>query len=195
MNAIVPRWEWRTFGSAFRTAEEAVAGLECERTESSDEVYLLSPANDAAVKIRGGLMDIKELTQVSEAGLEQWRPAMKEKFPLPQDEAEKVCAALGVSGPPPDGDAYSQDEFLAVLADPSRGVRAVDVFKHRRHYTFAGCMVEMTEVIAADQRLRTLAVESEDAASVLSAVGELGLTSRANTSYPRWLKAAVGMGG
>ena len=35
---------------------------------------------------------------------------------------------------------------------PGRGVRAVEVHKHRRHYTIDGCMVEMTEVIAADQR-------------------------------------------
>ena len=100
------------------------------------------------MKIRAGLMDIKVLEQVSEAGLEQWRPAMKETFPLPRGEADKVCAALGVSAPPPGKDAFSLDEFLAVLAAPERGVRAVAVHKRRLHYTVNGCMSEVTEVVA-----------------------------------------------
>ena len=81
------------------------AALEPELTQESDETYLLSPGTDAAVKIRAGLMDIKVLEHVNEAGLEQWRPAMKETFPLPRGEADKVCAALRVSAPPPGAEA------------------------------------------------------------------------------------------
>ena len=94
MDTIVPRWEWRTFGSDFGAADAVFAALEPELIQESDETYLLSPGTDAAVKIRAGLMDIKVLEHVSEAGLEQWRPAMKETFPLPRGEADKVCAAL-----------------------------------------------------------------------------------------------------
>ena len=193
MTPIVPRWEWRTFGTEFGAADEAVAALEPELTQESDEVYLLSPGADAAVKVRAGLMDIKLLEHVDEAGLEQWRPAMKETFPLPRGEAEKVCAALGVSAPPPDVDAYTLDEFLALLAAPERGVRAVHVHKRRLHYTVLGCMTEVTEVVADGEQVRTLALESEDAGQVAAAVKELGLADRPNTSYPRWLKAAAGM--
>jgi exopolyphosphatase/guanosine-5'-triphosphate,3'-diphosphate pyrophosphatase len=192
---IVPRWEWRTFGTAFGAADEAVAALEPELTQESDEVYLLSPGTDAAVKIRAGLMDVKELERVDEAGLEQWRPAMKETFPLPRGEAGKVCAALRVSAPPGGADAYSLDEFLAVLAAPERGVRAVAVHKRRLHYTLGGCMTEVTDVVAAGRQARTLALESTDAELVVAAVRELGLEDRANTSYPRWLKSAAGMEG
>ena len=113
MNAIVPRWEWRTFGPAFRAADAAFAALEPEQTQESDETYLLSPGRDAAVKIRAGLMDVKLLERVDEAGLEQWRPAMKETFPLPRGEAERVCAALGVAAPPFGRQAFSLDEFLS----------------------------------------------------------------------------------
>jgi exopolyphosphatase/guanosine-5'-triphosphate,3'-diphosphate pyrophosphatase len=193
MSDIVPRWEWRTFGSEFGAADEAVAALEPELTQESDETYLLSPGADAAVKIRAGLMDIKLLEHVDEAGLEQWRPAMKETFPLPRGEADKVCAALRVSAPSADADAYSLEEFLALLAAPERGVQAVAVHKRRLHYTLGGCMTEVTDVVAEGQQIRTLALESADALRVAATVRELGLADRGNTSYPRWLKAAAGM--
>ncbi len=100
-----------------------------------------------------------------------------------------------MSAPWPGTDPFSCDEFLALLAAPERGVRAVAVHKHRLHYTLNGCMIEVTEVVAAGQAVRTLAVELDDAVQVVDTVRELGLADRENTSYPRWLKAAVGMEG
>ena len=195
MDKIVPRWEWRTFGSEFGTADATFADLEPELVQESDETYLLSPGADVAVKIRAGLMDVKVLEHVDEAGLEQWRPAMKETLPLPRREAEKVCAALGVSGPPPGIAAFSLDELLALLAVPERGVRAVAVHKRRLHFTINECMAEMTEVVADGKAARTVAIESADAERVVATVRHLGLFGRENTSYPRWLKAVVGMEG
>jgi len=195
MDTIVPRWEWRTFGEEFGAADATFAALEPELVQESDEIYLLSPGTDAAVKIRAGLMDVKHLEHVSEAGLEQWRPATKETFPLPRGEADKVCAALGVTAPPPGTAAFSLDEFLAVLAAPERGVCAVAVHKRRLHYTVNECMSEVTEVVAEGRKVRTLAIEATDAERVIATVRELGLSGHANTSYPRWLKAAVGMEG
>jgi len=195
MSTIVPRWEWRTFGSASGAADAvlSVPDAEPDLVADSDEVYLVSPGAEAAVKIRAGLMDVKVLEHVDEAGLQQWRPALKESFPLPHGEALKVCAALGVSAPPSQVNALSCDDLLALLAAPDRGVRAVRVRKHRRHYTIGGCMVEVTDVTAEGRQVRTLAVESTDAAQVVATVRGLGLLDRPNTSYPRWLKAATGM--
>jgi len=113
--------------------------------------------------------------------------------PRPRSEAYKVCGELRVSAPWPGTDPFSLDDFLALLAAPERGVRAVAVHKRRLHYTLNGCMIELTEVVAAGQTVRTLAVELDDAARVVDTVRELGLLDRENTSYPRWLKAAVGM--
>ena len=195
MDTIIPRWEWRTFGSDFGAADETFAALEPELVQESDETYLLSPGADAAVKIRAGLMDVKLLVEVNADGLEQWRPAMKETFPLPRGEVDKVCAALGVAAPPPGTAAFSLNEFLAVLAEAERGVRAVAVHKRRLHYTVNGCMSEVTEVVAGGHKVRTLAIETTDAERVIATVRDLGLAGRENTSYPLWLKAAVGMRG
>jgi exopolyphosphatase/guanosine-5'-triphosphate,3'-diphosphate pyrophosphatase len=190
---IVPRWEWRAFGSDLGGADATFASLEPELTQESDETYLLSQSSVAAVKIRAGLMDVKELREVSEAGLEQWRPAMKATFPLPRAEALKVCAELRVRVPPAGKTTFTLDEFLALLTAPERGIRAVAVHKLRRHYTVNGCMAEVAEVTAEGRAIRTLAIELDDAERVVDTVRKLGLSDRENTSYPRWLKTVVGM--
>src|SRR5262249_41579332 len=84
MEVIVPRWEWRTFGASFGDADRRFRQLPPGNVQESDELYLLSPNCDANVKTRDQLMDIKALEQVNPDGLEQWRPVVKGKFPLPQ---------------------------------------------------------------------------------------------------------------
>ncbi|HPA79473.1 MAG TPA: hypothetical protein PLS95_01565 [Thermoanaerobaculales bacterium] len=194
MAAIVPRWEWRTFGSDFGAADAGFAALAVEKVQESDELYLLSPVTHANVKIRAELMDIKTLEQTDQVGLEQWRPVLKASFPLGQADVAAVCAALGVSAPA-GREAFALDELIAELARPGRGVRAVEVHKRRLRYTINGCMSEMTEVVADGVPVRTVAIESEDAVRVVAAVREMGLAGRPNISYPRGLKAAVGMKG
>jgi len=49
---IVPRWEWRTFDERFGEADIHFAALSPDRAQESDEVYLLSLASDASVKVR-----------------------------------------------------------------------------------------------------------------------------------------------
>ncbi len=194
MSTIIPRWEWRTFGTRFGAADAKFAALATEKVQESDEIYLLSPVTDANVKIRAELMDLKTLEQTSQAGLEQWRPVMKASFPLAPGDVGTVCAALGV--PPPAGrDAFTLDQLVAELGAPARGVRAVVVHKRRLRYTINGCMSEMTEVVVDGAPVRTVAIESEDAGRVVEAVREMGLAGFPNISYPRGLKAVVGMKG
>jgi DNA-binding CsgD family transcriptional regulator len=73
---IIPRWEWRVFGTGFGVAEAAFAALIPGSIGESDEVYLLSAAG-SNVKVRDGLMDIKFLREVDGDGLERWEPVMK----------------------------------------------------------------------------------------------------------------------
>jgi len=187
MEAIVPRWEWRTFGASFGDADRRFHQLPPGKVQESDELYLLSPNCDANVKIRDQLMDIKALEQVNPDGLEQWRPVMKGKFPLPAAEVANACAALRVAPLSPRDD-YTLEQIRAELAHPSRGVRAVSVHKRRQRYTVGECLAEMTELIADGHPARTVALEFEDPAIVLAAVQEMGLGRFENVSYPRGLK-------
>jgi len=187
MEAIIPRWEWRTFAASFGDADPRFRQLPPGQLEEGDELYLLSPNCDANVKIRDQLMDIKALEQVNPDGLEQWRPVMKGKFPLPAAEVAKVCAALRVAPLAP-RDEYTLQQIQAELTHPSRGVRAVAVHKRRQRYTVGECLAEMTDLVADGHPTRTVAIEFEDPAMVLAAVHEMGLGRFENVSYPRGLK-------
>jgi exopolyphosphatase/guanosine-5'-triphosphate,3'-diphosphate pyrophosphatase len=104
--AIVPRWEWRTFGDAFGAAEDVLAGLTSDRARESDEIYLLSTASNTSVKLRDELVDVKRLDRVNEDGLELWIPEMKEAFPLTRDHVATVLEAVAATGHRLDRDRY-----------------------------------------------------------------------------------------
>ncbi len=187
MATIIPRWEWRAFGTAFGPSEDAFASLTPTGVQESDELYLL-PAPGARigdnVKVRDDLMDIKVLREVNADGLEQWTPVMKASFPLPAAGVRAVFEALRLETPPLVRDSYTLDQFTSDLATTS-GLRAVNVHKRRVRYSVGGCTSEVSDVVADGRPIRTVAIESEDAAAVIAAVRSVGLGDYVNTSYPR----------
>jgi exopolyphosphatase / guanosine-5'-triphosphate,3'-diphosphate pyrophosphatase len=192
--AIVPRWEWRTFGERFGPAEEAFDALTPERAEESDETYVLSTQSDASAKIRAGLMDVKHLDTVNGDGLEQWRPVMKAEFPVPAADVGAVLAELGVSLVLLERDAYSLPEFVEDVVPRYPELRAVDVHKQRAHFTIGGAMAELSELTVDGRTIGTIAIEGEDPDAVISVVRDLRLADRVNTCMARMLKAFVGLG-
>lgn len=194
MEKIIPRWEWRTFGETFGEADAKYAAFTPTDIQESDELYFLSPASDQNVKVRFDLMDIKTLVEVDANGLEQWTPVMKAKFPLAADEVKKVLAALDVKVPSLARAEYTLDQFVSDLGEPG-GLRAVQVHKRRVRYKVNGCTSELTDVVADGRKIRTVALELEDAARVLATVRELELDAFPNISYPRGLKQLLGMKG
>lgn len=181
------RWEWRTFGEQLGQAEERLGPLDPERVVESDEIYLLSTDSDHAVKVRDGLMDVKQLEQVDDDGLELWKPVMKSRLPIPAADARVALAALGVAA------ALDRDTYdLAGLVEATGGaVREIPVHKTRRHCTFGGCMAELTDIGTPGRSARTIAIESEEPALVIAAVRALGLDPRPNVSVPRALRELV----
>ena len=186
MSEIMPRWEWRSFGRRFPSAEERLARLTPSGVQESDEVYLLSASGDN-VKVRDALMDVKVLQETNADGLEQWTPVMKAGFPLSATDTAKVLGALHRSVPGSLGDSYTLDAFLEAFAGRDSGIRVVRVHKRRVRYTIDGCMAELSDILAEGKPTRTIAVESEDAAAVVRAVAGLGLGGYVNVSYPRAL--------
>ena len=191
---IVPRWEWRTFGEEFGAAEDRFASLTPEQTVESDELYVLSTLAGETVKVRAGLMDVKHLERMNEAGLEQWLPVLKAEFPLPAEDVRKVLEMQRVGAPPLTRPAYTLDELLDEALRPRDELLEVEVHKLRRRYLIDGCMAELTDVTTKRASTRTIAVESENADLVIATVRELGLGSRENTSFPRGLAQLVGFG-
>jgi len=183
---IIPRWEWRTFGSRFGAADVVFRALTPTGIQESDELYLLSGAGDN-VKVRDDLMDIKVLKEVNADGLEQWTPVMKGTFPLSATDVRRVFESLRRPAPALARDAYTFDQFLVEVAGPDPDLRSVKVHKRRVRYTIGGCTSEVSDVVADGKESRTIAIESEDPAAVIAAVRSVGLGDYVNTSYPRGL--------
>jgi exopolyphosphatase/guanosine-5'-triphosphate,3'-diphosphate pyrophosphatase len=194
-SAIVPRWEWRTFGERFGAADEHFASLTPERVQESDELYLLSVSGvHSTVKVRDRLLDVKRLEHVDDAGLQQWLPVMKAEFPLAAADVGTALSALNVEAPPLERAAYTEDQLLDEIVRPNPALLPVAVHKRRQRYTIGGCMTELTDVVTDRASTRTIAVETTDPKLVLATVRELGLESRLNTSFPRGLRQLVGFG-
>jgi len=193
MDQILSRWEWRTFGQEFGSAEPRLAALAVENVQQSEEIYLLSTVSDANVKIRDQLLDIKRLEAVNADGLERWRPVLKEPFPLSASAIASVNAALGLQAIPVSADNLALDRLLASLASPDGPVRVVNVTKTRTRFHIQGCVAELADVVANGTKVRTVAIEDTDPAKVIGAVRAMRLDGYPNTSYPRGLLQLIGL--
>ena len=89
MATIIPRWEWRTFGSDFKGADQKIMDLN-PSVKKSGEKYILSRNSNENCKIRDDLMDIKSPVNVNEDKLEQWYPTMKLAFPLSKEQVTEL---------------------------------------------------------------------------------------------------------
>lgn len=194
-NEIIPRWEWRAFDKGFGESNNPFSAYSGSGVKESDELYFLSSVASENAKVRDGLIDIKILQQVNPAGLEQWKPVLKEGFPLPASGAKKVFDMLGVDPPNFARPEYTLQQFADELMKPDQRLRAVSIHKKRARYNVEGCMAELTEVTAEGKTTHTVALESEDPARVIATVRKLGLDRCKNTSYPKGLKQLLGMNG
>jgi hypothetical protein len=193
MPEIIPRWEWRTFTSDLKKAEENIRKFPEGKTRESAEVYILSEVSNDNTKVRDDLMDIKTLQQVNEDRLELWLPIMKGTFPLPVAEIEKVFKCFRVSVPKFQRDQYTFQQYLDEVIRPSKLLKAVNVLKKRTGFTINNCTVEIAEVKVDDKTIKTACVEMEDPAMVIKTVRELELDGFPNINYLRGLKNLVGM--
>ena len=191
MSEIIPRWEWRSFGQHFGDAETCLMAYGPDKLQHSDEIYLLSSGSDANVKIRDGLMDIKQLEQTDAHGFELWRPVLKEAFPLPVAAIQSVFAALGITAKL-ERLPITLDQLLAELISNS-SLRILNVHKSRTRYHLEDSIAELTEVVADGKTIRTMAIEAEDPAHIAAALRALNLEGIENVSYPRGLKRFVEM--
>ena len=190
MATVIPRWEWRAFARRFPRAEDRFAETASTEPAESEELYFLS-GGSGNVKVRDDLMDVKVLRETDAAGLERWEPVMKEGFPLAAASVERVFEALEVPAPSLSRDAYTLDQLLSEVIEPTGEVRTVRVHKRRTRYRLSGCVGEVADVAAGDRATRTIAIESEDPSAVIEAVRRFGLEGYVNTSYPRGLGALI----
>ena len=118
---IIPRAEFRVFG------KDIISGVQehmwkCKATLYAarvmpTEVYFLSRrTNEANVKVRDGLLDIKTKVGETPEGYEIFQPRGKFQFPVKQAELAEILKHLQV---PLEltKDVYTLEEFIAMAKD------------------------------------------------------------------------------
>ena len=190
MATIIPRWEWRTFGSDFKGADQKIMELN-PSVKKSGEKYILSRNSNENCKIRDDLMDIKSPVNVNEDKLEQWYPTMKLGFPLSKEQVTELFTKYFKIDVPELADSYDYAAFVE-LCGQQKDLCVVDVKKVRYITNIDETIVEVAETEFNGVPNRTVCVEHFDPALVMSVVRKLGVEGLPNINYIRAMKDAVG---
>lgn len=193
---IHPRFEFRVFGNDLAEFENKIKDLAPkEMTRNMDSIYLLTPwKRKNNIKIREGVMDIKNLEQQHE-GLQQWNPFLVGEFPLKAEIIKTVVfPALGIESPVFERSAYSLKQFLKEVVSIDPDLAVAFVWKTRHAYTVGDCITEIAEIKVNGASVKTICIEAEDPQKVLKAKEMLGMGSNLeNVSYPLAMKRIMGL--
>jgi len=156
------------------------------------ETYILSRlTNDANVKVRDGLLDIKVKSGTTPEGYEVFQPVGKYQFPVTGDQLRAITAALKIDWPA-ERVTWTFDEF-SHQARQHPDLALVAVEKVRHGFTMDGVICEYAQVWFNGAMVETACVESEDHVQMASVVDALGLTGVPNVNYLKAAKQVVGM--
>lgn len=185
---IVPRYEFRVWDTDLEAVRRSLfdRGSLFERRHSS-ETYVVSHVEGINVKIRAGVIDIKQLLDVR-GTLERWRPVFNAAFPLDASVvAASVFGPLGAGQPAMPGGAMDEAAFITAAEKLDEAI-VVSVRKDRSLVSFGSCRGEASFVQIDDTVYETIAVESADPHAVEAAAADLGIDERRNMSYPAWIR-------
>lgn len=192
---ITPRAEFRVFGQGIID----IVGISMWHAQAklfkirqSSETYILSRHTDEAnVKIRDGLLDIKIKVGETEEGYEIFQPRGKFQFPVKQEELVAIFDNLQAPIKLVQS-SCTFDEFLDLVAE-SPDLTAVAVDKERYGFSVDGIICEYGEILFNGALVETACVESEDYAAMKSVIDKLEIAAFENTNYLRAAKEIVGM--
>lgn len=193
---FVPRAEFRVFGHGIiaivqRTMWDARAALQKVRKMPA-ETYLLSVhTNEANVKVREGLLDIKTKVGETSEGYEIFQPRGKFQFPVKKTDLEVILSHLQAKMDL-DRETCTLDEFIA-LARSHPDLVPVTVEKMRYGFTVDGIICEYAQVWFNGALLESACCESENYEGMRKAIESLGIAAMPNTNYLQAAKRVVGM--
>lgn len=192
---LTPRAEFRVFGrdiieSVKEHMWECKAVLFKART-MPEETYILSKnTNEANVKVRDNLLDIKTKIGETPEGYEIFQPRGKFTFPVKKSELSTILENLKVEITL-NKDEYTFAEFCEIAHKHSE-LALVSVEKKRFGFSVNGVICEYAYVWMNGALIETACCESEDYSNMKSAVEALGLANMQNTNYLKAAKKIVG---
>jgi hypothetical protein len=193
---IVPRAEFRVFGKDIISAVEkkmwdVKAVLHAARAMPAETYFLSTQTNEANVKVRDGLLDIKTKVGETPEGYEIFQPRGKFQFPVKKEELQTILSHLKVDLKL-DKDSYELSEFIE-MARRHPDLCAVSVEKMRYGFMVDGIICEYAKVWFNGALLESACCESENYDGMKKVVDALGIASLPNTNYLKAAKQVVGM--
>ena len=193
---VVPRAEFRVFdrGVVDLVKEKMWNGktvLFQARKMPAETYFLSAHTNEANVKVRDGLLDIKTKVGETPEGYEIFQPRGKFQFPVKKADLQTILSNLKVEAAL-DRDDYTIDEFIA-MARKHPDLTPVTVEKMRYGFTIDGIICEYAQVWFNGAMVESACAESENYAGMKTVVERLGIAGMKNTNYLRAAKRVVGM--
>jgi hypothetical protein len=193
---IVPRAEFRVFGQGVIELVKSKMWngktILCQARRMPAETYFLSAlTNEANVKVRDGLLDIKTKVGETPDGYEIFQPRGKFQFPVKQEDLATILSHLKVTMTL-EQDTYTIDEFIAMVRKHG-DLTAVTVEKMRYGFTIEGIICEYAQVWLNGAMVETACAESENYDGMRSVIEGLGIAQMPNTNYLKAAKVVVGM--
>lgn len=170
---------------------EAGAVLQKARKMPPETYFLSAHTNEANVKVRDGLLDIKIKVGQTPEGYEIFQPRGKFQFPVKQEELAAILAHLKVEIPLEE-QSYAIEEFIA-LARKHPDLAPVTVEKMRFGFTVGGVICEFAQVWFNGALVESACCESEDYGAMRKVAEALGIAALPNTNYLKAAKQVVGM--
>lgn len=193
---IVPRAEFRVFGQGVIDIVKQLIWngktVLFQARRMPAETYFLSVNTDEAnVKVRDGLLDIKTKVGDTPEGYEIFQPRGKFQFPVQREDLDTILSHLKVNLRL-DQASYKIDEFV-VLARKNPELCPVTVEKMRYGFTVDGVICEYAQVWFNGAMVETACAESENYSGIKQVIEGLGIAEMPNTNYLKAAKRVVGM--
>jgi hypothetical protein len=193
---IAPRAEFRVFGQNLIEGVKArmwngKTVLFQARRMPAETYFLSTNTDEANVKVRDGLLDIKTKVGETPEGYEIFQPRGKFQFPVSRADLGTILSHLKVEMAL-DRETYPIDDFIE-LARAHPQLRVVTVEKMRYGFTIEGIVCEYAQVWFNGAMVETACAESENYAGMKQVIEGLGIADLPNTNYLRAAKRVVGL--
>ena len=193
---IIPRAEFRVFGQGIiETVQNKMWNGKTvlyQARKMPVETYFLSVnTNEANVKVRDSLLDIKTKVGETPEGYEIFQPRGKFQFPVKKEDLETILSHLKVVMEL-DAEEYTIEKFIS-MARKHPEMAPVTVEKMRYGFSIDGIICEYANVWFNGALLETACCESENYKGMKQVVDELGLSSMENTNYLKAAKRVTGL--
>jgi hypothetical protein len=193
---IVPRAEFRVFGQGVidivkQKMWNGKTVLFQARKMPAETYFLSRNTNEANVKVRDGLLDIKTKVGETPEGYEIFQPRGKFQFPVKKEDLTTILSHLKVNMSL-DKPTYSIEEFIAMARQHSDLV-PVMVEKMRYGFTIDGIICEYAQVWFNGAMVESACCESENYDGMRQVIEGLGIAAMPNTNYLKAAKRVVGM--